>query len=188
MLASLDAHARRISRIAAIIAGTLILTSALIVFVDITMRRFLGWTIGGADELSGYALAIGTVWALPYCLLWRTNIRVDSLYRLFPEKIRAALDVLSLILFGAFVLLLAYRAGLVLLETVEQNSRSVSPLSVPLIYPQSIWVAGLVFYVATFALNIVRTVSAWFRGDLMTVTMLAGSGASSADADQQSIM
>lgn len=188
MLARLDTYARHVSRMAAIAAGVLILLSALIVFADVLLRRFVGWTVGGADELSGYALAIGTAWALPYCLLGRMNIRVDSLYRLTPRSTRAALDVIGLMVLGAFVLLLTYRAGLVLLETVERGSRSVTPLSVPLIYPQSIWFAGLIWYAATFVLAFVQVVMAWLRGDLDTVSEIAGSGASAADISRQSVM
>ena len=89
MLAQLTRWARRISQTAAMTGGVLILLSALVVFVDVIARKLVGWTVGGADELSGYALAISTVWALPYCLLWRANIRVDSLYRLTPPSVRS---------------------------------------------------------------------------------------------------
>lgn len=188
MLERLDTYARRLSRTAAIAAGILILFSALLVFCDVMLRRFVGWTLGGADELSGYALAIGTAWALPYCLLWRVNIRVDSLYRLTPRSVRAALDILGLIILGAFALVLTYRAGLVLLETVERGSRSVTPLNIPLIYPQSIWLAGLLWYAATFVLTLARAVLAWLRQDLETVSQIAGSGASQADVSRQSVM
>lgn len=184
MLARLDEFARRLSRVAAIAAGILILLSALIVFADVLLRRFLGWTLGGADELSGYALAIGTAWALPYCLLWRVNIRVDSLYRLTPHRVRAALDILGLLILGTFAMFLTYRAGLVLIETIERGSRSVTPLNVPLVYPQTVWFAGLIWYAATFVLSIVQAGLGWLRGDLETVTRIAGSGASPAESSQ----
>jgi TRAP-type C4-dicarboxylate transport system permease small subunit len=188
MMALLDKGARRLSRAAAITGGTLILLSALVVFADVLMRRFLGWTLGGADELSGYALAIGTAWALPYCLLWRANIRVDSLYRLAPHRLRALLDVFGLIVLGAFALLLTYRAGLVLMETIDRGSRSVTPLNVPLVIPQSIWLAGLVWYAMTLVLTFVRAVTAMLVGDHETITEIAGSGPSRTDSSQQSVM
>jgi len=45
----------------------------------------LARSIGGADELAGYALAVGTTWALARPCSIR-HIRIDSLYVLFPQK------------------------------------------------------------------------------------------------------
>ena len=188
MIARLDRVARVVSRYAAIGGGVLILLAALLVFFDILARKLIGWTVGGADELSGYALAIGTAWALPYCLLRRANIRVDSLQRLLPTPVRAALDVLSLAVLSAFVLLLTYRAGLLFLETVDRNARSVSPLSTPLIIPQSIWLAGLAWYSSTIVISLLRLASALLRRDLDGVFEVAGSGATQSETDPQRVM
>ena len=39
--------------------GALVLLAALLIGIDVLMRKFLDRSIGGADELAGYALAIG---------------------------------------------------------------------------------------------------------------------------------
>ncbi|MBM3526170.1 MAG: TRAP transporter small permease subunit, partial [Alphaproteobacteria bacterium] len=78
--------------------GALILLAAVVIGIDVLMRKFLARSIGGADELAGYALAIGTVWALGAALLDRAHIRIDSLYVLFPAALRVALDLLGLVL------------------------------------------------------------------------------------------
>lgn len=186
MILRIDSFVRRVSRYAAISGGVLILLASLLVFADVMARYFIGWTVGGADELSGYALAIGTAWALPYCLLWRANIRVDSLYRIMPTKVRVVLDVFGLSVLGAFALLLTYRAGMVLIETIEMGSISVTPLSIPLVIPQSIWVAGLCWYVCAFAIVFVRVGLALFKWDTEGVFKVAGSGGGS-EANEQSV-
>ena len=188
MIEQLDCFARVVSRYAAVGGGVLILLAALLVFFDILSRKLIGWTVGGADELSGYALAIGTAWALPYCLLRRANIRVDSLHRLLPPPARAALDVFSLAVLSAFVLLLTYRAGLLFLETVDRSARSVSPLSVPLIIPQSIWLAGLAWYSFTIVISLLRLASAMLRRDLDGVFEVAGSSATQSESESRSVM
>ena len=75
--------------------------------IDVLMRKFLDRSIGGADELAGYALAIGTAWGLGAALLDRAHIRIDSLYVLFPQLLRLALDLAGLVLFVGFFGLIA---------------------------------------------------------------------------------
>ena len=66
--------------------GTLVLLAALLIGVDVLMRKFFDRSIGGADELAGYSLAIGSAWGLGAALLDRAHIRIDSLYVLFPRS------------------------------------------------------------------------------------------------------
>ena len=73
--------------------GALVLLAAVLIGIDVLMRKFLARSIGGADELAGYSLAIGTAWGLGAALLDRAHIRINSLYVLFPQKLRLALDL-----------------------------------------------------------------------------------------------
>src|SRR6185436_12921876 len=82
--------------------GALILLAAVLIGIDVLMRKFLTASIGGADELAGYALAIGTAWGLGAALIDRAHIRIDSLYVLFPRRLRLLLDLAALILFVSF--------------------------------------------------------------------------------------
>lgn len=174
MLDSLAEKVFSFSRITAISAGLLVLAAAIVVFVDVVLRSLAGYTLGGADELSGYALAIGTAWALPYCLLGKHNIRVDTAYRLMSPGARAILDIIGLLAIGGFALILTYRGGLVLFETIERNSRSVGPLSLPQVYPQTLWFAGLAFFTFAFLLTALRSLAALASGDLQKVREIAG--------------
>ncbi|MEO6363130.1 MAG: TRAP transporter small permease, partial [Caldimonas sp.] len=74
MRATLDAAlaaAERGARVAAIGGGLLILAAAVLVSVDVILRKLFSVTLGGADELSGYALAIGSTWSFAFVLLHR---------------------------------------------------------------------------------------------------------------------
>ena len=86
--------------------GALILLAAVLIGIDVLMRKFLARSIGGADELAGYALAIGTAWGLGAALIDRAHIRIDSLYGLFPRKLRLLLDFAALVLFISFFALM----------------------------------------------------------------------------------
>src|SRR2546423_15707364 len=82
--------------------GALILLAAVLIGIDVLMRKFLTASIGGADELAGYALAIGTAWGLRAALIDRAQLRIDSLYVSFPPKLRLLLDLTALPLFVSF--------------------------------------------------------------------------------------
>ena len=53
--------------------GSLIFLAAITVSVDVIARKLFTVSLGGADELSGYAFAIGCAWAFAFTLLNRAN-------------------------------------------------------------------------------------------------------------------
>ena len=65
MLDNLLNKAHGLSRIFVWIGGTLILLSALLVTVEVILRKLFNTSIGGADEISGYAFGVATS-----CLLY----------------------------------------------------------------------------------------------------------------------
>src|SRR5690554_8003958 len=88
--------------------GILLLVSSLLICVDVLLRKFADMTIGGADELAGYSLAIGTTWGLGAALADRAHVRIDTLYGLFPRWLRLACDVLGVVSFIAFFAIIAW--------------------------------------------------------------------------------
>jgi TRAP-type C4-dicarboxylate transport system permease small subunit len=142
----LISFARRLTRFGLWLGGTLILAAALLIGVDVTARKFFNASIGGADELAGYALALGTAWSLGAALLDRAHIRIDSLYVLFPRWLRLALDFVGLALFIAFFGLIARHGWSVAQQSWVSGSRSQSALATPTVIPQSLWLLGLAFF------------------------------------------
>ena len=88
---------RRGSRAGALGGGGLILAAALLVSVDVTLRKLASATLGGADELSGYALAIGSTWTLAFVLLERGHVRIDALYHALPRSGGGCCDLLAIV-------------------------------------------------------------------------------------------
>lgn len=122
------------------------LAAALLIGVDVTLRKFFNASIGGADELAGYALAIGTAWSLAAALLERAHIRIDSLYVLLPQRVRLMLDFAGIALLIAFFGLIAWHGLSVVQQSWTSGSRSQSALQTPTVVPQSIWLVGLAFF------------------------------------------
>jgi TRAP-type mannitol/chloroaromatic compound transport system permease small subunit len=155
--------------------GGLIIASALLVGIEVVIRKAFDLSIGGADELSGFALAISTSWALAFALLERAHIRIDSLYVRLPVRLCAVLDLLGLALFTGFIALVAWHGFGVFRTSYDLGARSLSPLGTPLVVPQLIWVLGFVVFLATAVLLFLRALVALIGGDLQTVRGLVGS-------------
>jgi len=146
--------------------GALILLAAVLIGIDVLMRKFLTRSIGGADELAGYALAIGTAWGLGAALIDRAHIRIDSLYVRFPRKLRLALDLAALILFVAFFALMSWHGLGVVSQSWTSGSRSQSALETPTLIPQALWIVGLIGFVVVGLLLFVHALRLIARGDL----------------------
>jgi TRAP-type C4-dicarboxylate transport system permease small subunit len=177
--------AEGISRLGAIAGGALLLIAAFIICIDITLRYTIAKTLGGADELSGYALAIASAWGFSAALLTRSHIRIDTVYVRVRSSIRALLDLLSLVTFAAFFALITWHAWGVLRQSYISNSRSLSEIEAPLIVPQSLWFAGLVFSVMVALLLLARSLHACVSGDLSKLFELIGSKSAVAEAEEE---
>lgn len=151
-MTALSALSHRVCRYGLWFGGALILLAAIVIGIDVLMRKLLARSIGGADELAGYALAIGTVWGLGAALLDRAHIRIDSLYVKFPLTLRVALDLAGLALFVGFFAMIAWHGWGVVEQSWNAGSRSQSALETPTVIPQAIWIAGLVVFLASGAL------------------------------------
>ncbi len=146
--------------------GALVLLAAVLIGVDVLMRKFLARSIGGADELAGYSLAIGTAWGLGATLLDRAHIRIDSLYVLFPQKLRLVLDVAAIVLLVGFFALTTWHGLGVVSQSWTSDSRSQSALETPTIIPQALWIAGLAAFVVIGVVLLLQALRTALSGDL----------------------
>src|SRR3954468_6370456 len=152
--------------------GALVILAAVLFGSDVLMRNFLDRSIGGADELAGYSLAIGTAWGLGAGPLDRAHIRIDSLYVFFPQKLRLALDILALVLLVGFFALVAWHGLGVVSQSWTSGSRSQSALETPTVIPQALWIVGLAAFVAIGVLLLVQALRFALRGDLRSTAKL----------------
>jgi TRAP-type C4-dicarboxylate transport system permease small subunit len=162
--------ARRLCQMGLWFGGALVLLAALLIGVDVVLRKFFQVSIGGADEIAGYALALGTSWGLGAALMDRAHIRIDSLYVLFPRWLRLTLDLVGLALFLGFFGMVALRGWDVVEQSWISSSRSHTALETPTVIPQFLWVAGFAILLAAGILLIVQAVLLMARGEYGAAT------------------
>lgn len=139
-------------RLLAWVFGLIFVALSVVVSVETLARKLFNYSIQGADELGGYALAVGSVIAFSLALVGRNHIRVDVFHEHFPKRMQAYLNVVSYVLLAAFAALIAFVAFKVVADTLAYRSTAPTPWQTPLIWPQSIWYAGLVvFAIVTLA-------------------------------------
>ncbi|HEX5390705.1 MAG TPA: TRAP transporter small permease [Burkholderiaceae bacterium] len=137
---------QRIENLLATVFGAIFLLLSAVVTVETLSRKLFNISLQGADELGGYALAVGSTIAFSLALMGRNHIRVDVFHEHFPKRMQAALNwlaIVSLALFGVFIAWIAFK---VIGDTLQYGSTAQTPWATPLIWPQSVWYAGLVVF------------------------------------------
>ncbi|WP_161141907.1 TRAP transporter small permease subunit [Propylenella binzhouense] len=173
----------RVGRGASLAGGVLLLASAVLICVEIVSRKLLNRSLTGADELSGYAYALSMAWGFGFVALRGEHVRVDALRVRLSARLRSILDVVALGAFASLMAVLVMRATGMFLEGWRLGAKSNTPLSTPLWIPQSIWLAGLVFCLATLVLLFLRSALALARGDLAAIETIAEPRSGAADIE-----
>lgn len=172
---ALQRLAERIATFGAWLGGGLLLLAAAGICAEIVLRSAFAVSLGGMDEIGGYALAISSAWAFAYTLISRAHIRIDTAYLAMPRRLRALLDLLALGALIAFFAIVTWYGARLLLRTINIGARAMTPLATPLVLPQSLWVTGLVVFLLVALVVLVNTVIALAHGDLARAQRLAGS-------------
>lgn len=153
------------SRVASIVFGVMMLALSVAVAVETILRKMFSFSLGGVDELSGYAIAIGAPLAFAVTLIEQSHIRINLLHMRMPVKVQAVMNALAAVSLGVL-------AGYLLVFTIDtvrdtQDYRSIAqtPWATPLIYPQALWLIGMVAFAVPAAVLAVRAAYLLVRGD-----------------------
>ncbi|MFT5061416.1 MAG: TRAP-type C4-dicarboxylate transport system permease small subunit [Dinoroseobacter sp.] len=136
---------RRINKGVALCVGAGLLICAAFVLTDIIMRRF-GTSLGGTEEIAGYAMALATSWGMSYTLLEMGHVRIDILRTRTSSFKRALFDIFSMIVMSGVIITIAIKAWPVLERSIKNGSTANTPLETPLVWVHAPWFAGWVWF------------------------------------------
>lgn len=156
------------------LGGTLIVLSALLVTLEVFLRKVFNVSLGGADEISGYAFGVATALALSFALFERAHIRVDALLGAIPKVLHPFINLMGLLLLTGFALVVVVMVWSMVGDTLENGSRSITPMRVPLAIPQIPWLLGWMFFVFSGVLIALVAIRQYLRGDETGVQNLIG--------------
>jgi TRAP-type C4-dicarboxylate transport system permease small subunit len=149
----------KISQVASWGGGLLLLLTAVLIAVEIVLRKVFSISLGGTDELSRYALAVSCSWGFSFALFRKSHIRIDILYRLCPQRLQQYLDIFSMSMFLIYLGVVSWFACFVLKTSLVRHSTANTPLATPLWIPQSLWLAGLIWF--CIVILVLLTVTFW---------------------------
>ena len=149
---------RAINRGVALVVGFGLLACAAFVLLDIIMRQ-IGTSIGGTEEIAGYAMALATSWGMSYTLLELGHVRIDLLRSRLQSFGRALFDVFSMIVMSGVIITIAIKAWPVVERSLSNGSRANTPLETPLAWVQLPWFAGWVWFALISCLTTLAALS-----------------------------
>ncbi|MCO4849117.1 MAG: TRAP transporter small permease [Yoonia sp.] len=149
---------RVINKGVALVVGFGLLVCAAFVLTDIIMRQ-IGTSLGGTEEIAGYAMALATSWGMSFTLLELGHVRIDLLRTRFQTFGKAMFDVFSMIVMSGVIITIAIKAWPVLERSIVNGSRANTPLETPLVWVQMPWFAGWVWFALMSTLTTLAALS-----------------------------
>jgi len=137
----------------ALCAGGAVAFLAVLIFIDIIGRDFVGISVQGTDEIGGYVLAFVGSLGMALTLLRRGHPRIDLFFRFFPRVVGDVLHVLAQVAIAGLAIFMTWHAWAELQTTLRFGSITNTPLQTPLWVPQSVWVVGTAFFAITACLT-----------------------------------
>lgn len=148
---------RAANRAVGLVLGLVLAATVLFVIADVVLRQ-TGRSLGGSDELSGYAMAVLASWGLAVALSERAHVRIDLVRQGLSTRGRAALDLAAMAGLSFVAVLVAWQAWPVLGKTLERGSRANTPLETPLWIPQGLWFGGWLWFAICAVLTLLAAV------------------------------
>lgn len=149
---------RVINRGVALAVGLGLLLCAGFVLTDIIMRR-IGSSLGGTEEIAGYAMALATSWGMAYTLLELGHVRIDLLRSRANSFGRALFDVFAMIVMTGVIIAIAVMSWPVVERSLVNGSTANTPLETPLVWVQMPWFAGWVWFAVISSLTTLAALS-----------------------------
>lgn len=162
------------TRGASLVFGVMMLVLSAAVTVETLVRKLFSVSLGGIDELSGYAIAIGAPLAFAIALIDRSHIRINIFYGRLGVKAKALLDAASMLALGALAIFLLVFTIQTVFDTRTYNSIAQTPWATPLIYPQLLWLLAMLMFALPAAWLMVRVLRLMARGDWPGLTRRFG--------------
>lgn len=139
-----------------IVAGGGFLLVAMMIHVSNILGRFFKFVIPGSYEIFELIMVIPVGFALVYAALHKYHVTVDVIVTRFPEKLRAAADILASLLGFVIWGLIVYAASAMAAETGLQELSET--LEIPYLPFRMIWIFCLLLFCLTYLVELSRSV------------------------------
>jgi TRAP-type mannitol/chloroaromatic compound transport system permease small subunit len=164
------------ARAVSLVFGVMMLVLSAGVTLETLLRKLFSISLGGIDELSGYAIAIGAPLAFAVALLERSHIRINLFYMRLRARPKAVLDALSMLALGALAIFLLIFTVQTVIDTQAYKSIAQTPWATPLMYPQVLWLVAMLLFTLPAVWLMLKVLRMMARGDWAGLTRQFGPG------------
>lgn len=165
----------RVARAMAVAAGVSLIVVAIVVSLEVILRKVFMISLNVGSEMSSYVLAIVASWGAAFALFERAHVRIDALTRRFSRRGAAYADLVALLGMALFSLAMSWFAYGTFAESLRMKSRSMTPLAIPLWIPQGLWVLGLLAFSFSCLFLLARGIRLVLANRLDEAALLIGS-------------
>lgn len=156
---------KRFSRISAVAFGTMMLLLSAVIAVETLVRKLFSVSLGGVDEISGYAIAIGAPLAFTVALVEQSHIRINLLHMKMPPRVQAVMNLIAALLLAALAVFLLVFTFRTVGETRLYRSIAQTPWATPLVWPQTVWLIAMSVFAAASVWMALRALWLAVSGD-----------------------
>lgn len=156
-----------------IAGGGLFFVIAWYIVFDVIGRNYTGFYSGATEDVSGYALAVGSTWAMAFTLRRKAHVTIDVLTARLPMRVQRLLELLAFAVMLLFATLLAHFAWKLAISSWADDVHSVGIVATPLVVPQGLMATG--FTVLALEVLLLLIVGVVRLGDDATAGPASGS-------------
>jgi TRAP-type C4-dicarboxylate transport system permease small subunit len=124
-------------------SGIVFLLLAFYMTLDVIGRKFFHISSAITDEVGGYGLAVGGMWAMAWTLRTGGHVRIDVLLPRLPLRVQAVLGYVSIALMAFFAGMVAIYCWQLAIDSWVTGTRATSFVRTPLFVPQALMAIGI---------------------------------------------
>jgi TRAP-type C4-dicarboxylate transport system permease small subunit len=130
-------------RAMAYVSGVVFLLLSFYMTLDVIGRKFFHISSAITDEVGGYGLAFGGMWAMAWTLRSGGHVRIDVLLPRLPIRVQAVLGYVSITLMAFFAGMVAIYCWQLAIDSWVAGARATSFVRTPLFVPQALMAIGI---------------------------------------------
>jgi TRAP-type C4-dicarboxylate transport system permease small subunit len=175
----------QLARLSAITFGAIMIVLSIAIAAETILRKFFSFSLGGVDELGGYAVAVVAPLTFLVAAHEQAHIRINVLHARLPQSLRGLLNVVSAVSLALLAMFLLYFTWKTVADTMAYRSIAQTPWATPLIYPQSVWLVTMATFTAGVVVIAARAVTSLIRTDWLALDRQFGPGSASDELEAE---
>lgn len=176
---------KRTANLLGVIFGVTMILLSLAITAETLLRKFFSHSMGGIDELSGYAIAICAPLVFAVALIEQSHIRINLLHMRLSKRMQGMLNTLAMVSMGLLAVYLFYFTVRTVQDTQAYKSIAQTQWATPLIYPQAIWLVSMGIFALIAVLISIQALTLFGRADWYQLNRRFGPSSAQEELDAE---